>query len=141
MRESKKLLRTWGDSQTLEMLKPSRAKGSRLEQYSILGRVLCLAADICLTQDSARLVHINLSLLVNMKPLDVNNSKFVRPCKLRMFKCPPWPMGNGNLRKVVSQFQTRLRCQMLDDPVHQWGHHTQQPYPLASNLTARTAIT
>ena len=113
------MLRTWADAHTLEMLRPSRAKGSRLEHYGILGRIPCLAANLCLNQATARLVHLNLAKLINMSPVDCYDSKLVRSCKLRMHRAPPWTMDNRNIRQAVSQYQTRLRNQIMNDPVHQ----------------------
>ena len=127
--ESKKLLHAYADSDALEMLRPSRAKGSRLEHYGIIGRVPCVSANLCLHAGISRLVHVYLASLVDAKPLDCNDSKLVRPCKLRMHKPPPWDCGNGNLREVVTSFQRNLHNQMLDNPIRHHNISCVTPIP------------
>ena len=131
MLESRRLLHTHGDIHTLELIRPSRAKGSRLESYGILGRLPCVCAELCLTEAIAKLVHYNLAMLINQNALDDNGTKLIRPRKLRMHTAPVWPKGNGNLMALVRQHQSRIAQRVSDDPVPQHADHTLRPIPLS----------
>ena len=121
--ESRRLLQTYGDLHTLELIRPSRAKGSRLQSYGILGRLPCVCAELCLSEAVAKLVHYNLAMLIDQNVLDDYGSKLIRPKKLRMHAAPPWPKGNGNLVMVVRLYQARIAQTVADDPAPQHSDH------------------
>ena len=51
-----------------------------------------------------------------------------------MHKAPPWAVGNGCIRKLVSDFQTRLSGDLFDNPIHQLGGLCDAPIPISFKI-------